>query len=251
MTPASVRHPACSCLVVIVLLASQWLAAQPSVDQSPTTLLPEGTPVRLAITRAISSADAKKDDGIDFETLEDVKVSDQVVIPKGAVAIGTVTEARPRRRMARGGKLSLNINYLRLPSGARLPLRGVQDLNGGSRTGLMVTGMVASVLFFPAAPLFLLVQGKNITIPKGQEVTVYTDAVYDPVSGKIGTGTYLTNADVLRLKESGMGDELIIAKVKSAPGTYKLDPDDLVQLKSSGLSDRIIAAMIEASRRTP
>jgi len=240
-----------SSLFVVLILVSQSLDAQSSADQQQSALLPEGTPVRLAISRAVSSADAKKGDNIDFETLDDVRVASNVAVPKGSVAIGTITEARARRRMARGGKLRMNIDYLRLPSGAKLPLRGVQDLKGGSRTGLMVTGMVASVFFFPAAPLFLLVQGKNITIPKGQEVTVYTDAAYDPLSGKIGTGEYLTNADVLKLKQAGMGDELVIEKVKAAPGSYKLDPSDLVELKNSGLSDGIIAAMIEASRRNP
>lgn len=238
-------------LFAVLLLVSQSLGAQSSRDQQQSALLPEGTPVRLSISRAVSSADAKKGDNIDFETLDDIRVASNVVVPKGSVAMGTVTEARARRRMARGGRLSMNINYLRLPSGARLPLRGVQELKGGSRTGLMATGMVASVLFFPAAPLFLLVQGKNITMPKGQEVTVYTNAAYDPVSGQIGTGEYLTNADVLKLKEAGMGDELIIEKVKTAPGNYRLDPDDLVQLKNSGLSDQIVAAMMEASRRSP
>jgi hypothetical protein len=34
--------------------------------------------------------------------------------------------------------------------------------------------MVAtSIVFFPAAPLFLLVHGKDIIIPKGTEITAY------------------------------------------------------------------------------
>jgi activator of HSP90 ATPase len=38
----------------------------------------------------------------------------------------------------------------------------------------MVGGMVAtSLVFFPAAPFFLFMHGKDITIPKGTEVTAY------------------------------------------------------------------------------
>jgi hypothetical protein len=37
--------------------------------------------------------------------------------------------------------------------------------------------MVATgILFFPAAPLFLFMKGKNITIPKGTEITAYVAA---------------------------------------------------------------------------
>ena len=46
-------------------------------------------------------------------------------------------------------------------------------------TGAMVA---TSIVFFPAAPLFLFMNGKNITIPKGTEVTAYVaaDTPLDP-----------------------------------------------------------------------
>jgi hypothetical protein len=34
-----------------------------------------------------------------------INVADRVLIPKGGLAWGTVTEAQPKRRMARGGKM--------------------------------------------------------------------------------------------------------------------------------------------------
>jgi hypothetical protein len=40
----------------------------------------------------------------------------------------------------------------------------------------MTTAMVATgILFFPAAPLFLFMHGKDMTIPKGTEVTAYVN----------------------------------------------------------------------------
>jgi hypothetical protein len=51
---------------------------------------------------------------------------------------------------------------------------------------------------------------------------------------------------VLKLKSSGLGDELIVQKIKMSPGNYKLEVDDLGQLKSAGLSDVIIGAMMSA-----
>ena len=101
-------------------------------------------------------------------------VKDTLVIPKGGIAWGTVTEAQAKRRMARGGKLDVNIDTIRLTDGEKVPLRAVKDVKGGGHTGAMTGAMVGTaIVFFPAAPLFLFMHGKDITIPKGTEITAY------------------------------------------------------------------------------
>jgi hypothetical protein len=123
------------------------------------------------------------DDRVDFDVLEEIKVNDVVVIPKGSVAWGTVTEAQPKRRMGRGGKLNVNIDAVRLADGEKVPLRAVKDVTGGGHTGAMTGAMVATgIMFFPAAPLFLFMHGKDITIPKGTEITAFIngDTNLDP-----------------------------------------------------------------------
>lgn len=78
-----------------------------------------------------------------------------LVIAKGGLAFATITEAQPQRRMARGGKLDRNIDYVKLVSGESAALRAVKDLKGGGHTGGMVGGMVAtSIVFFPASATF-------------------------------------------------------------------------------------------------
>lgn len=52
--------------------------------------LVEDTPVKLKLTRTMSSSDAKVDERVDFEVLEDVKIGDVVVIQHGGMAIATV-----------------------------------------------------------------------------------------------------------------------------------------------------------------
>ena len=136
--------------------------------------LEDGTPVKLRTSRTISSADAHTGDTLDFEVLEDVFAKDTLVVPKGGIAWGTVTEAQPKRRMARGGKLDVNIDAVRLVDGEKVPLRAVKDVKGGGHTGAMTGAMVGTaIVFFPAAPLFLFMHGKDITIPKGAEITAY------------------------------------------------------------------------------
>lgn len=137
-------------------------------------VLEEGTPVRLRLNRTVSSADAHVGDTLDFEVLDDITVNGTLVIPKGGLAFATVTDAQAKRRMARGGKLDINIDYVKLVSGDKAALRAVKDVKGGGHTGGMVGGMVVtSLVFFPAAPFFLFMHGKDISIPKGTEITAY------------------------------------------------------------------------------
>ncbi len=155
----------------------------PVVKQPLAFGLEDATPVKLRINRNISSADAHVNETVDFEVLEDVKVHDVVVIPRGGMAWATVTEAQPKRRMGRAGKLNINIDNVRLTSGEKVALRAVKDVKGGGHQGAITGAIVAtSIVFFPAAPLFLLVHGKDITIPKGTEITAYIngDIPLDP-----------------------------------------------------------------------
>jgi hypothetical protein len=150
-------------------------AAAPSQPPAPHTLL-DGTPVKLRLSQTISSADAKVGQEIPFEVVEDVKIDDVVVLTKGATAIGTVTEAEPKRRMGRGGKLNVNISYARLADQEKVALRASKDTQGGGHVGAMTGAMVATaIVFFPAAPLFLFMHGKDISIPQGTEISAFVD----------------------------------------------------------------------------
>ncbi len=145
----------------------------------PSAILYQGTPVRMRIMRTVSSADAQVGNNVDFQTLDDIAQNGVVIIPKGSTAIATITAAESKKRVARGGKLGMNIDYVRLPSGEQLALRGVQNLKGGGHTGAMTGAIVATaIVFWPAAPFFLFMHGKDVTIPEGHEVTVYTNTDY-------------------------------------------------------------------------
>jgi hypothetical protein len=136
--------------------------------------LEDGTPIKLRLTRNLSSGSDKKGDTVDFEVLEDVSVKDIIVVPRGSIAWATITEAQPKRRMGRGGKLDVNIDTVRLKDGQKVALRAVKENKGGGHVGAMTGAMVATgIVFFPAAPLFLFMHGKDINIPKGTEITAY------------------------------------------------------------------------------
>jgi hypothetical protein len=147
----------------------------PAGPPPPHTLL-DGTPVKLRLSQSISSADAKVGQEVSFEVIEDVKVDDVVVLPKGATAIANVTEAEHKKSMGRAGKLNVTISYARLSDNEKIALRAVKEAKGGGHVSAMTGAIVAtSIVFFPAAPLFLFIHGKDITIPQGTEITAFAD----------------------------------------------------------------------------
>lgn len=191
--------------------------------------LTEDTPVKLKLTRTMSSSDATLNEKVDFEVLEDIKLGDVLVIKQGAMAIATVTEAQRKRRMARGGKLNMNIDYVQLVDGEKVPLRAVKGGSGGGHTGAMTGAIVAtSILFFPAAPFFLFMHGKDITIPKGTEITAYIagDTPLDPA--KFGNKEAVSSVSSTSQPPSGSTIEasgLATLLVKSTPDSCDITVD--------------------------
>ena len=178
-------YPAVVLLVICPLLLAQQAQpvpeaspaqqAAPAATPAPHTLM-DGTPVKLRLSQTLSSADAKVGQEIPFEVVEEVKVDDVVILPKGATAIGTVTEANAKKSMGRAGKLNMSISYARLADQEKVALRAIKESKGGGHVGAMTGAMVAtSIVFFPAAPLFLFVHGKDITIPQGTEITAFVE----------------------------------------------------------------------------
>ena len=212
--------------------------------------LEDGTPVKLRTARTISSADAHTGDTLDFEVLEDVMVHDTLLIPKGGIAWGTVTEAQAKRRMARGGKLDINIDAVRLADGEKVPLRAVKDVKGGGHTGAMTGAMVGTaIVFFPAAPLFLFMHGKDISIPKGTEITAYINgdtrleqAKFQGAksdSASITAAIVSTTAQIdIASNPSGADIEIDGKFVGNTPSSVSIAPGDHeIAVKKSGFAE--------------
>lgn len=244
------------------------LARGQSATPVTQTVLSDATPVKLRLARNLSSNTEDTGSTVDFEVLEEVLLNGTVVIAKGAVAIGTVTDSQKARRMGRAGKLNVTIDHARTVTNDKIALRAVRESEGGSNAGKMTGAIVAtSIVFFPAAPLFLMMKGKEYKIPKGTEITAYVNGdtrldlakyrgAHAQTASNLGggqtaiaptapTGKVLANEDIISLKENGMGDEVITAKIASSACAFKLDVEDLAKLKKSGISDAVIKAMLE------
>ena len=135
----------------------------------------------------------------------------------------------------------MNIDYVRAITEEKIALRAVKDGSGGGHVGAMTGAIVATSLIFPAAPFFLFMHGKDITIPKGTELiaNINGEIKLDPVNftakrvtpttptaaipapaptaavPSAPKGPKLTNADIIALKDDGFGDVVIISKIKA------------------------------------
>lgn len=62
----------------------------------------------------------------------------------------------------------------------------------------------------------------------------------------------LTNKDVVKLSQLGIGDPAVIAKIRQAAAVnFQLEIDDLAALKKAGVSGSVIAAMLDRSAGHP
>ena len=149
-------------------------------------VIPSGSKVACRLEQTISSATADEGQQVQLSVTENVKVNDQIVIPQGSACVGTIVLATAKRSMGRSGKLDFSIDKVRTADGDMVPLRYTMQKKSGEgkglSTGVMTAG--AAVLFWPAAPFFLIRKGKDININKGIVLEVFTDAEHVLKSGK-------------------------------------------------------------------
>lgn len=150
-----------------------WLALAPASLHAVTSAwLAPNTPVELRLKQTISSANARVNDRVDFEVAEDVKAGDIVAIPAGSLAWGIVSDASPRGRLLKSGRLSISVRAVCLASGERAPLRGDPG-ERPRREAPEPDEPSNNILALPAIPVLLFAYGKDITIPEGRTATAF------------------------------------------------------------------------------
>jgi len=177
-------------VAVLILISSIAPAAVPQTNSSvahtpeqvrPTNqgesfALKDGTAIKLETVGSVSSLNARRGNKVTFEVMEDVLLQGIPVIPKGTLVSGMITGVKPKRRLARGDQLRISLESLRAIDGEKVQLRGEKAATGRNHVTAMTGAIAASgVLFFPATPFFLLLHGKDATIPESTELTGYVD----------------------------------------------------------------------------
>jgi hypothetical protein len=158
-----------------IVLALSVAFASPScpcvaAEAAQTVTLGAGTEARLVLVDALSSQTAVTAQKFKLALDQDIRVGGQVAVARGAIAYGTVINAKKSGTVGTSGQLNLRIDYL-LVDGKRIPLftAGVGKLPKNHELGsvLLIT------LF---GPLGMFKKGETVSFPPGTPVLAYIDA---------------------------------------------------------------------------
>jgi len=139
---------------------ARMAAAARLAPSSQEILVRNQTPVHLKLGRELSSATAHVGEEVNFEVAQDVVVGGLTIISKGAPAVGAVTEAEPKKRMGKAGKLNVSVASVLLANNEKIALRSFgADQPSDQKGGLGIS----------------LVRGKDVTMTKDTEITAYVD----------------------------------------------------------------------------
>lgn len=155
-------------LVAILVIASLSAYSYAAVNRPQDEIVvPEGTPIKVAVVKEVTSKEAKPNDPVEFTVTEDLVINGQVIVRTGTPAIGSVINAEKKGYMGKSGKLAVQVESTTTSDGQRLKLRAAKGREGDDKT---TSTMVLSTLISPA---FLFMKGSEAKIAPGTVVTVY------------------------------------------------------------------------------
>jgi hypothetical protein len=167
----------------ITLAFAALLAVNASYAQDRVALtIPAKTPLTLAFTGEVSSKTAQKGSEILFTLAEDLVIDGQIIVPKGAKAVGEVIHVQKSGFGGRGGELILAARYLE-HNAQKITLRSLKPYTG-LYVGKNNSNTALAVSMIPYAGLMsLFITGGEIVIPQGTHALalVAADTPVDPV----------------------------------------------------------------------
>jgi hypothetical protein len=161
---------------VLFAICAGFCAAAPC--QESRQVVPAGMSVTARLANQLDSDQAKAGQIVTADVIDDVKINGAVVVPRGALVSGHITESVGRRKMGRGGKLSITFETVTAADGTKVPVFGgnSEKGKGGYGGGSMVAAGAAGFFFPPAGALLLLKHGHSSVIPVGTVLTVQVSA---------------------------------------------------------------------------
>jgi hypothetical protein len=154
----------------VAVLAASALFANSAFAE--TIRVPEGTEFRMRLEDKLSSKTTVEGDRFTVTLVEDVALPGGVVLKSGYRGVGEVVNAEKSGRVGKKGQLNVRLNYVNI-GGERIKLRASKGAEGSGNTGNMVAAIVFVGVFG------LLVKGKSAEIPRGAQITAFSDADMD------------------------------------------------------------------------
>ncbi|MDO4950234.1 MAG: hypothetical protein Q4E55_08785 [Bacteroidales bacterium] len=157
-----------------LLLTSFSLLFTMSVFAQKVTIK-SGTIVPLEAIKQVKASNTHEGETIDFRVSRDVKVGDVVAIPAGAIARGSVYEAKRSTAFGTKGRLGIKLRYVTLPSGDVVNFTSSDVyIEGKNRTPLSVVVFCFTLLPFPCGSKAVMPIGYecDATVAGNTEITI-------------------------------------------------------------------------------
>ena len=144
----------------------QTAAVQTSASAAPSAgalILTTGTPITLAVSQEVNSSTHRAGDTFPLTVLNDVRIGDTIVIPRGTPAQGEITWRTGKGAFGKSGKIEFSLRYIDL-NGQRIPVSGDFRQEGEGNTIATGVGIIAVGVFAG------FITGKRARLPVGREL---------------------------------------------------------------------------------
>jgi hypothetical protein len=138
-----------------------------------------GTPIQLVVASEVNSSTHRAGDMFQLTVLNDIKVGDTVVIPRGTPASAEITWRTGKGAFGKSGKMEFSLRYIEL-DGKKIPISGDFRQEGEGNTIATGVGVLAVGLFAG------FITGKRARLPTGRELlSQLTQPVTFDATGRI------------------------------------------------------------------
>lgn len=144
--------------------------AAPTVPEQVTPMeaeLPLNTEILLAMNSEITSTSHRAGDTFTLSVAQDVRIGEEIVIPRGTRAVGEITWRTGRGAFGKSGKMNIALRYVDL-NGQRIPVEGTYRQEGEGNTLATVGGVILVGVFAG------FITGSRARIPAGRELAART-----------------------------------------------------------------------------
>lgn len=126
-------------------------------------VLNAGVPIKLVVAEEVNSSTHHNGDIFKLTVMDDVKVGDTIVIPRGTPAFAEITWRTGKGAFGKSGKLEFSMRYIDL-NGQRIPISGDYRQEGEGNTIATGVGVIAIGVFAG------FITGKRARLPTGREL---------------------------------------------------------------------------------
>lgn len=142
-------------------------APMPAAASDSALTLNAGIPITLAVSQEVNTSKNHEGDIFPLTVVNDVKVGDTIVIPRGTPAAGEVTWRTGKGAFGKSGKMEFGLRYIDL-GGQRIPVSGEYRQEGEGNTIATGVGIIAVGVFAG------FITGKRARLPMGRELMSQT-----------------------------------------------------------------------------